>query len=195
MKIGLRLFSFLGITLLFGIKSLISMPDCILLVQFESNGMQKHPFFSEYNFMANTQDTIPEYTEHLLAIVDRINKSEIQKIRHAQIPCPSFLDPESPVPEGWKPYYGASWFFHCGFRGILEERKPSIEDPMNECFYDKEGNFVGNEHIWSGCGGTPDQFDSKTQKWDHFWRDSGGIWKSGWPAFKTSVKYWIHEIK
>ncbi len=56
--------------------------------------------------------------------------------------CPAHLNATDPVPPGWKPYYGNSSVFHCGFRGILEDRSPTPDDPMNECFYDHAGVLV-----------------------------------------------------
>jgi hypothetical protein len=101
-------------------------------------------------------------------------------------PCPTHLAASDPVPSGWKPYYGDACVFHCCYRGILENRKPSQTDPMNECFYDEEGTLVDDKHPFSGCKGTPDYFDSKTQTWDHIWNDPGGIWHSGGKAFWES---------
>jgi hypothetical protein len=98
-------------------------------------------------------------------------------------PCPSRLADTDPVPGGWKPYYGNSSVFHCGYRGILEDRKPTPSDPMNECFYDHSGRLVDASHPDAACGGTPDYYDSETQKWGHFWDDPGGVRHAGWDAF------------
>lgn len=103
--------------------------------------------------------------------------------------CPAHLNANDPVPPGWKPYYGNPSVFHCGFRGILEDRKPSPSDPMNECFYDHAGVLVDKSHAYAGCGGTPDSYDSKDSTWDHIFNDPGGIWHAGWGAFWESRKY------
>lgn len=103
--------------------------------------------------------------------------------------CPGHLNASDPVPPGWKPYYGNSSIFHCGFRGILEDRAPTPDDPMNECFYDHSGALVDASHAYAGCGGTPDSYDSESQGWDHTWNDPGGIWNAGWDAFWESRRY------
>lgn len=103
--------------------------------------------------------------------------------------CPAHLNATDPVPPGWKPYYGNSNIFHCGFRGILEDRKPTPTDPMNECFYDHSGVLVDKSHAYAGCGGTPDYYDSQDSWWDHAFNDPGGIWYAGWDAFQESNRY------
>lgn len=107
--------------------------------------------------------------------------------------CPAHLNATDPVPPGWKPYYGNSSVFHCGFRGILEDRSPTPDDPMNECFYDHSGVLVDASHAYAGCGGTPDSYDSETQGWDHTWNDPGGIWHAGWGAFWESQRYYSDQ--
>lgn len=32
---------------------------------------------------------------------------------------------------GWKSYHGSTGVFHCGYRGILEDRSPSLDDLQN----------------------------------------------------------------
>ena len=61
---------------------------------------------------------------------------------------------------GWKKYGGNSNVFHCEFRGFLENRVPSEENPApaNECFYDNSGALVDENHKWKGCRGTPDYY-------------------------------------
>lgn len=103
--------------------------------------------------------------------------------------CPAHLNTNDPVPPGWKPYYGNPNVFHCGFRGILEDRKPTPTDPMNECFYDHAGILVDKSHAYAGCGGTPDYYDSEDSTWDHIFNDPGGIWHAGWGAFWESQRY------
>lgn len=108
---------------------------------------------------------------------------------HRMAACPGYLGPQDPVPPGWKPYYGNPAIFHCGFRGILEDRKPTPDDPMNECFYDQLGMLVDKNHAYSGCGGTPDYYDSEDDTWNHIFNDPGGIWNAGWGAFWESQRY------
>ena len=106
--------------------------------------------------------------------------------------CPARLSPKDPIPAGWKPYFGPSWVFHCGYRGILEKRKPSPGDPMNECFYDETGGLVDDKHPHAECGGSPDEYDASggwKDKFLHFLIDKGGIVMSGAPAFWESMKF------
>jgi hypothetical protein len=106
--------------------------------------------------------------------------------------CPSRLSPKDPIPTGWKPYFGPSWVFHCGYRGILEKRTPSPGNPMNECFYDETGRLVDDKHPHAECGGSPDEYDASgswKDKFLHFLIDKGGIVRAGAPAFWESMKF------
>ena len=106
--------------------------------------------------------------------------------------CPVRLSPKDPIPAGWKPYFGPSWVFHCGYRGILEKRKPAPGNPMNECFYDETGGLVDDKHPHAECGGSPDEYDASgswKDKFLHFLVDKGGIVMSGAPAFWESMKF------
>lgn len=106
--------------------------------------------------------------------------------------CPTRLAPKDPIPKGWKPYFGPSWVFHCGYRGILEQRKPSPGDPMNECFYDETGRLVDENHPHAECGGSPDEYDASgdwKEKLKHAVIDKGGIVRSGFWPFVESMKY------
>ena len=106
--------------------------------------------------------------------------------------CPGRLSPKAPIPTGWKPYFGPSWVFHCGYRGILEKRTPSPGNPMNECFYDETGRLVDDKHPHAECGGSPDEYDASgswKDKFLHFLIDKGGIVQSGAPAFWESMKF------
>ncbi|MGL4666957.1 MAG: RHS repeat domain-containing protein, partial [Saezia sp.] len=97
----------------------------------------------------------------------------------------------------WKPYKGkifmgvdtGRWAFHCGYRGWLENRDPTAEDPQGECFYDTCGRLVDMNHPYAGCRGTPNQYSGDTHPSEHTWDDSGGIWHSGWTAFWESRKH------
>lgn len=106
--------------------------------------------------------------------------------------CPARLSPKDPIPGGWKPYFGPSWVFHCGYRGILEKRKPSPGNPMNECFYDETGRLVDDKHPHAECGGSPDEYDASgswKDKFLHFLIDKGGIVQAGAAAFWESMKF------
>jgi hypothetical protein len=106
--------------------------------------------------------------------------------------CPARLSPKDPIPTGWKPYFGPSWVFHCGYRGILEKRTPSPGNPMNECFYDETGRLVDDKHPHAECGGSPDEYDASgswKDKFLHFLIDKGGIVQAGAPAFWESMKF------
>jgi hypothetical protein len=97
--------------------------------------------------------------------------------------CPAHLNDADPVPSGWKPYFGGTGWFHCGYRVILENRAPTPSDPMNECVYDHGGNLVDASHPDARCRGTPDQYDASKDPVKHAVLDSGGILAEGWDAF------------
>lgn len=107
-------------------------------------------------------------------------------------PCPPTLPSEHDM-EGWRPYPHNPAWFHCGYDGILENVPARPERPMNECFYDESGVLVDENHEYAGCGGTPDQYDGRTQGWDHTWKDEGGIWKAGGPAMIDSIRHQVNE--
>ncbi|MFL6211744.1 MAG: DUF4157 domain-containing protein [Pyrinomonadaceae bacterium] len=100
--------------------------------------------------------------------------------------CPPRMEAHDPVPPGWKPYYGNSCWFHCCYHGILEDRRPTREDPQNECFYDENGVLVTASHPHAGCAGTPNFYDSESETAGHIFLDPGGIWQRGWGAFWSS---------
>ena len=106
-------------------------------------------------------------------------------------PCPATY-PET-VPTGWKKYYGDSCYFHCCYRGILEDRKPADGDPQNECFYDTGGALVTETHPFAGCRGTPNSYDSESQTGRHATIDPGGVVRSGPGAFVESTAYKIRR--
>ncbi len=77
----------------------------------------------------------------------------------------------------WRPYEGGPWWFHCGYEGYLENRAPSPDWPIGECFYDEQGRLVDDGHPYAKCAGTPDSYPA----WDprHWlWQDPGGIWNN-----------------
>jgi hypothetical protein len=107
--------------------------------------------------------------------------------------CPTHLADSDPTPAGWKDYFGDPSVFHCGYRGILEDRAPAPGDPMNECFYDHSGRLVDDSHPYAACGGTPDEYDSRTDPVKHATIDKGGIVRAGPGAFVESRAHDINE--
>jgi hypothetical protein len=89
----------------------------------------------------------------------------------------------------WNAYYGDPDWFHCGFeQGFLENRDPTPEDPMAECFYDDKNILVDEKHPYSLCGGTPDQYGKDDPLLHTIW-DEGGIIMAGAPAaYETARK-------
>src|SRR5690554_1564495 len=55
---------------------------------------------------------------HELAHVVQQGENKVAPSIQRMIPCPSTLNEGDPVPAGFKPYYGNSSWFHCGYRGI-----------------------------------------------------------------------------
>jgi len=123
---------------------------------------------------------------HTVQQTNGLSRSIIQRMA----PCPATY-PRT-LPAGWKPYYGDSCVFHCCYNGILEDRRPTSDDPQNECFYDRHGTLVDENHPYAGCRGTPNQYDSSTNRFLHFLIDRGGIVRSGLGAFATSS---AHHLK
>lgn len=115
-------------------------------------------------------------------------------LQRDQLPCPSRLCAGTAAPTGWKDYYGASSVFHCGFRGILEDRAPTEGSPQNECFYDERCRLVTRSHAYSACGGTPNEYDSEEDTFLHTVWDSGGVVWAGLPAFVESRTHDFHEL-
>jgi hypothetical protein len=129
---------------------------------------------------------LPQVPQHqLLVLQRRYGNRYVQRM----LACPPRLADTAPTPLGWQSYHGDPSWFHCGFRGILENRTPTPNDPQNECFYDHSGNLVDENHPYAGCRGTPNQYDSAQHPVDHTFSDSGGIWQAGGPAFMTSRVY------
>jgi hypothetical protein len=93
--------------------------------------------------------------------------------------------PASPSRErkGWRRYVGDSDFFHCGFEGYLEDRDPSPDWPIGECFYDEQGRLVDDNHPYPGCKGTPDSYGAGDVR-HLLWHDPGGIWNEGGRGWK-----------
>jgi RHS repeat-associated protein len=104
--------------------------------------------------------------------------------------CPS--SPPSSNDTEWIEYKGNPFVFHCGYDGYLENRYPLPEDPIAECFYDEHNTLVDDNHEYSGCKGTPDQYPAEDW-WNHTVNDDGGIRKSGGEAFVESSGYNIEK--
>lgn len=63
---------------------------------------------------------------------------------------PAMCPARKPNGDGrWKRYEGYPWWFHCGYEGFLENRRPSRSQPIAECFYDEEGRLVDQNHPYS----------------------------------------------
>ncbi len=94
--------------------------------------------------------------------------------------CPPIGDP------AWIPYSntGDPAVFHCNYLGFHENRSPTPDDPIAECFYDEENNIVDENHEYAGCRGTPNQFPSDDLR--HFYPDSGGIYENAIEGFIES---------
>nr|CRH08179.1 Protein of unknown function [Candidatus Magnetococcus massalia] len=105
--------------------------------------------------------------------------------------------PTSP-PQGnsaFKPYAGISEVFHCGYEGYHEQGfTPTPAKPTAECVYDEGGILVDENHRYSGCAGTPNQYPSISIP--HFFVDQGGVVKKGkqgiqssWQKFKDDMTF------
>lgn len=92
--------------------------------------------------------------------------------------------------QGWRSYAetGDPSWFHCGYEGYLEDREPSSEHPIAECFYDEHGRLVSDGHPYAGCKSTADSYPA-TDVWDHTINDPGGIRAEGWPAYLESRRH------
>jgi hypothetical protein len=121
---------------------------------------------------------------HEIDKVDLEAKAAEPQRSHVPAACP-----ESPPRKarGWKPYVGLPDVFHCGYEGYVEERDPSPESPIAECFYDERGELVDGAHPYAGCKGTPDSYRADDPR--HFWPDPGGIWKQGFTGLAESRQH------
>jgi RHS repeat-associated protein len=104
--------------------------------------------------------------------------------------CPSSPPTNDP---NWKPYRGDPGWFHCGFDGYLENRDPTPDDPIAECFYDNGGCLVDDNHEYSWCQGTADQY-TVDDPFSHTVLDSGGIRAHGLTAFLDSYRHALSPI-
>jgi len=109
----------------------------------------------------------------------------------------NFVDPEGLTAEcparppsrndsDWVAYHGDSSVFHCGFRGFHENRTPTPNDPIGECFYDDNDNLVDKDHEYSECRGTPNYYYDPIR---HTFIDPGGIRECGSGAYIESFRY------
>jgi Domain of unknown function (DUF4157) len=146
-------------------------------------------------FGADQFDPVTARGQHLIAheLAHVVQQASRRPIVQRMLACPASLADSDPVPPGWKAYFGGTGWFHCGFRVILEDRRPTRTDPMNECVYDHSGRLVDENHPYAGCRGTPDYYDSRTEPLSHTFRDPGGIWAEGGPAFMTSRTHDVDE--
>lgn len=102
----------------------------------------------------------------------------------AQNRCPSSPPRDDP---SWKPYVGDSSVFHCGYEGYLANHNPTPESPMAECFYDEEGRLVDDQHPYSGCQGTANDYSADDPR--HIFIDRGGIAMQGLKAWRESNRH------
>jgi hypothetical protein len=89
--------------------------------------------------------------------------------------------------KNWTAYHGDTTWFHCGFECYHENKEPCPNDPIAECCYDEKGSLVDENHDYSGCRGTPNQYPSDDLK--HIYPDTGGVIKKGWEAYQESRRY------
>lgn len=118
--------------------------------------------------------------EKLEALVQYVNDTPFSALQ-----CP--LRHPSPDDPAWKPYVGDPEIFHCGFRGLLENRVPTPDKPQAECFYDFDGRLVDENHEYAGCRGTANQYPATHP--GHVFFDSGGVVKKGIPSALESFRY------
>jgi uncharacterized protein RhaS with RHS repeats len=78
-------------------------------------------------------------------------------------------------------------FFHCGFKCYLERKSPLPYDMQGECCYDESDGLVGSCHKYRDCEGSPNQYDQDDDKWNHTFRDSGGVASRGLQGLSDSV--------
>lgn len=143
----------------------------------------KDIYFNSGKYNPDTTQGKRLLAHELTHVVQQSKEKKISPKIQRMLACPSTLRANDPVPTGFKEYQGFSSVFHCGYRGILEDRSPTPSDPQNECFYDTLGRLVDQNHDNADCRGTPNDYDSSESKWDHTFNDRGGIWHRGWDSF------------
>lgn len=98
--------------------------------------------------------------------------------------CPVTATKDDPQ---WRSYDGDPWWFHCDYEGYQEDRRPSPDRPIGECFYDEHGALVDEGHPYSQCKGTPNSYPAADPRhW--LWMDPGGIWNN-FGTLGESVRY------
>jgi Domain of unknown function (DUF4157) len=144
-------------------------------------------YFGAGQYAPNSDSGKSLLAHELTHTIQQEGQNSIQRMAD----CPSHLSDVQSIPLGWREYPGPTGVFHCGYRTILEDRVPTTDDPMNECVYDHEGTLVTDSHPYSGCQGTPNQYDSRTDALKHGTIDSGGVVRNGIPALIDSG---IHAV-
>lgn len=129
------------------------------------------------------------YTAALQNPIRYTNLMELTAECPLRPPSETAVDPRC-TSDRWGPHHGDSSVFHCGFDGFLEDREPTPENPTAECFYDKTGRLVDENHRYAGCVGSPNSYSGKNSRWDHTFHDPGGINSdAGWEGWWTSGEY------
>jgi hypothetical protein len=118
------------------------------------------------------------------------------------IPCPLTWTDFSTPPPGFEHYKGPPQVYHCGFAGLHEDcdLNPGEPDPnkcQQECFYHNEpwksnyGLLVTKADPAPDCfcRGSPNQYDSATNRFGHIVLDKGGILRDGFVPFLGSLQY------
>ncbi|MCI5219288.1 MAG: RHS repeat-associated core domain-containing protein [Candidatus Electrothrix sp. LOE2] len=91
--------------------------------------------------------------------------------------------------------------FHCtaAFKGFIEHREENDcrEDRAAECFYDKSNQLINQDHKYSWCGGSSDEFvcNDKISCFNHTVRDNGGIMSlNGAKGLVASRLYNVEQV-
>lgn len=111
------------------------------------------------------------------------------------IDCPSSIsDPALQDESQWiayTDYHGAgslgNFLFHGNRETFLENRRPSLENPQQECVFDSKGELIDEAHPYAGMGGTANYY---SDSFDHTFVDPGGIAERGLEGFATSMEYY-----
>ncbi|MGH6892718.1 MAG: hypothetical protein ACREEP_10700, partial [Dongiaceae bacterium] len=97
-----------------------------------------------------TADRRPHWTATHGSVTLAADENDSQAPTRAD--SPKFRTPKPPAAcpaspprgaRGWRSYgdIGDPDWFHCGYEGYLEDRDPSPDWPVAECFYDEEGRL------------------------------------------------------
>lgn len=118
--------------------------------------------------------------------------------------CPLTQAEADSKPKEWKKYSSGNVvtrsfkrlgekLFHCGYCCYLENREVEdicVDDPIAECCYDESGILVDENHPYSGCKGSDDQWPADKFPVEHTLFDKGGIRHEGGRAFRESMRHW-----